>query len=100
MADVVVVNSKFTASVFNSSFKLIGETPQVLYPGIALESYDKSVNMQDPAVKSLSTPKKMLLSINRFERKKNIELAIKAFAELQKLVPFDFNDLQLVIAGI
>ncbi|KAJ3314176.1 Alpha-1,3-mannosyltransferase-like protein [Boothiomyces sp. JEL0838] len=99
MADVVVVNSKFTASVFNSSFKLIGETPQVLYPGIALESYDKSVNMQDPAVKSLSTPKKMLLSINRFERKKNIELAIKAFAELQKLVPFDFNDLQLVIAG-
>ncbi|KAJ3277068.1 Alpha-1,3-mannosyltransferase-like protein [Terramyces sp. JEL0728] len=98
MADVVVVNSKFTAGVFNSSFKLIGEVPQVLYPGIALEAYDKSVNMQDPSVKGLATAKKMLLSINRFERKKNIELAIKAFAELEKTVPFDFADLQLVIA--
>lgn len=39
----------------------------------------------------------MILSINRFERKKNIELAIDSFAALGRLKNFD--ELRLVISG-
>jgi alpha-1,3/alpha-1,6-mannosyltransferase len=39
----------------------------------------------------------MILSINRFERKKNIELAVNGFAALSHLPNFD--KLRLVIAG-
>jgi glycosyltransferase involved in cell wall biosynthesis len=45
----------------------------------------------------------MMLSINRFERKKNIGLAIEAFALLHKpssaLTPAQLSQTQLVIAG-
>lgn len=45
-------------------------------------------------------PKKLILSFNRFERKKNVALAILTFAELRNsLSPTDFRDLQLVVAG-
>src|SRR5688572_26477092 len=46
--------------------------------------------------------KKFILSINRFERKKNIALAIYAFAKLRddNLASCDqFNNLRLIIAG-
>lgn len=44
----------------------------------------------------------MLLSINRFERKKNVELALRAFAALKikNMVPKDvFANYRLVLAG-
>jgi alpha-1,3/alpha-1,6-mannosyltransferase len=89
-----------------------------LYPGIRLESYDREVDLQDKSLKPLQTyvaafgcpkvnsrsdmqrrGKITMLSINRFERKKNIGLAIHAFAELRKTCPGKFDGLQLVIAG-
>jgi len=39
------------------------------------------------------------LSINRFERKKNIDLAISAFARLHNLQGNNLNDVSLTIAG-
>jgi len=40
------------------------------------------------------------LSINRFERKKNIDLAIEAFAEFKKKVnPSKRYECQIIIAG-
>jgi len=97
-----VVNSKFTASVFKKAFPRIQRTPDVLYPPINLEAYDKKWNLpsDNPFNEYLKNPQKIILSINRFERKKNIPLAVHAFAELKNLVSEkDFENLQLVIAG-
>lgn len=102
MSDVIVVNSKFTASVFAKSFQFIPLIPSVLYPGIALEAYDKQVDVKDESLVSLSEfckNRTVLLSINRFERKKNIGLAIEALSLLEKSSPKEFTNLRLVVAG-
>ncbi|CAG8455795.1 4889_t:CDS:2 [Funneliformis caledonium] len=102
MADCVVVNSNFTANIFRESFPRIKHVPRVLYPGIYFDSYDKKVDLEDMSIKILETTKKFILSINRFERKKNIALAIYAFAKLRddNLASCDqFNNLRLIIAG-
>ncbi|OIT00178.1 hypothetical protein A4A49_59869 [Nicotiana attenuata] len=74
MADLILVNSRFTASTFAKTFKNLdarGIKPAVLYPAVNVDQFEK------PNVTKLN-----FLSINRFERKKNIELAISAFAML------------------
>ncbi|TYK16295.1 alpha-1,3/1,6-mannosyltransferase ALG2 [Cucumis melo var. makuwa] len=96
MADLILVNSKFTASTFAKTFKHLdarGVRPAVLYPAVNVDQFD------EPHSSKLS-----FLSINRFERKKNIELAISAFAKLGTLeggTLQDYNvaDVSLVIAG-
>ncbi|CAG8638088.1 13299_t:CDS:2 [Ambispora gerdemannii] len=102
MADAIVVNSKFTANVFRDSFPSIKQRPKVLYPGIHLTSYDKAVDLNDESVKILESHKKLIISINRFERKKNIALAINAFAALRDnhlVSTTEFQNLRLIIAG-
>ncbi|KAJ3378684.1 Alpha-1,3-mannosyltransferase-like protein, partial [Entophlyctis sp. JEL0112] len=96
MADCTVVNSNFTRQIFKESFPSIKRLPKVLYPAIRTEAYNMSVNKN--LGRSLRG-KTVILSINRFERKKNIALAIQAFSALQTLCPRQFNDLVLVIAG-
>lgn len=69
-ADKIVVNSKFTQNVFIKEFKSIKRTPDILYPGVK--------------IKPKTTAGKLLnfttfLSLNRFERKKDLNLAIEAF---------------------
>ncbi|WOL14292.1 hypothetical protein Cni_G23072 [Canna indica] len=74
MADLILVNSKFTSSVFATTFSHIhsrGICPAVLYPAVNVEQFD------GPCFYKLN-----FLSINRFERKKNLQLAISAFALL------------------
>lgn len=90
MADGIVVNSDFTGDVFQRHFpRLQHYRPPVLYPCIQLSSYNSSVDLKDVKVQQLvSNIKPMtLLSINRFERKKNIGLAIVAFAKFLRLLP-------------
>ncbi|KAK9766569.1 Alpha-1,3-mannosyltransferase-like protein [Basidiobolus ranarum] len=100
MADKIVVNSQFTASIFKKSFKTIQETPGVLYPSIHLESYELQPDLSNPSLKPLVSDKKTIISINRFERKKNIELGVHSFARLQNLMsPEQFSQLRLVVAG-
>nr|XP_043616974.1 alpha-1,3/1,6-mannosyltransferase ALG2-like [Erigeron canadensis] len=85
MADLILVNSKFTASTFAATFKRLdsqGIRPAVLYPAVNVAQFNK------PNAYKLN-----FLSINRFERKKNIDLAISAFAMLGSL------DATLTIAG-
>ncbi|GFZ07557.1 UDP-Glycosyltransferase superfamily protein [Actinidia rufa] len=77
MADLILVNSKFTASTFANTFKHLdarGIKPTVLYPAVNVAQFD------EPHSSRLN-----FLSINRFERKKNIDLAISAFAMLHTL---------------
>ncbi|KAF2672202.1 UDP-Glycosyltransferase/glycogen phosphorylase [Microthyrium microscopicum] len=78
-ADRIVVNSGFTASVFAKAFPdLKDRRPDVVYPCVDT-SNDYIVTRDDPPY----FPKEnLILSINRFERKKDIGLAIKAFAQL------------------
>ncbi|CAL1374045.1 unnamed protein product [Linum trigynum] len=86
MAEVILVNSKFTASTFARTFKHLharGIQPAVLYPAVNVEQFEEPHSF-----------KLNFLSINRFERKKNIELAISAFAKLQSL-----GDASLTVAG-
>ena len=96
MADLILVNSKFTASTFANTFKRLdarGIRPAVLYPAVNVDQFDK------PHAFKLN-----FLSINRFERKKNIDLAISAFALLRSLEEDalggqNFADASLTIAG-
>lgn len=96
MADLVLVNSKFTASTFAKTFKNLdsrGTKPAVLYPAVNLEQFKEPNSM-----------KLNFLSINRFEKKKNVELAISAFAMLlsdSQNVPqgVDLSDASLTVAG-
>ncbi|KAF5730738.1 alpha-1 3/1 6-mannosyltransferase ALG2 [Tripterygium wilfordii] len=96
MADMILVNSKFTASTFANTFKHLharGVRPAVLYPAVNVDQFGESHSY-----------KLNFLSINRFERKKNIDLAVSAFAALQNLgtdVPQRQNlaDTTLTIAG-
>lgn len=102
MADTIAVNSQFTAGMFRKSFKSILKKPRVLYPPINFAAYDKKVDLADPSVQLIESHKKTIVSINRFERKKNVELALRAFALLEKdnLVPKEtFAEYRLVLAG-
>eukprot|EP00808_Paulinella_micropora_P000662 g13926.t1 len=107
MADRIVVNSHFTQSVFAKTFTRLAHkhTPGVLYPSINFNNYeyDAAKVLSDPStanLRALEAKTILLLSINRFERKKNINLAILAFARLRALVPADvFARCKLVVAG-
>ncbi|PQM40768.1 alpha-1 3/1 6-mannosyltransferase ALG2 [Prunus yedoensis var. nudiflora] len=78
IADKILVNSKFTASMFAKTFKCLdaqGVQPAVLYPAVNVNQFDEPTNSY----------KLNFLSINRFEKKKNIDLAILAFSMLRTL---------------
>ncbi|KAJ1964804.1 Alpha-1,3-mannosyltransferase-like protein [Dispira parvispora] len=97
LADRVVVNSHFTAQVFQKAFPSIQNVPHVLHPGIHTAAYDHPVDNEDPLLEPLRLSRPFLLSINRFERKKNIQLAIDTLARAHLRDPS--ARLQLVVAG-
>ncbi|KAF2268812.1 mannosyltransferase [Lojkania enalia] len=91
-ADTIVVNSRFTKSVFAEAFpSLRFREPEVVYPCVDTSSKDAL-----DEVKLLWENKKVLLSINRFEKKKDVALAIKAYAGLTMK---ERENARLVIAG-
>ena len=99
MANRVLVNSKFTSAKFHSTFRLLFFVrPTVLYPSLNFTAFD-----QAPAPLTDLFPKKvqcLFLSINRFERKKNLPLAIEAFAKfLETLGAGERAKAHLAMAG-
>lgn len=91
-SDTIVVNSNFTKSVFGEAFpSLKHRKPGVVYPCV-----DVSAGDAVEEIKPLWKDKKVLLSINRFEKKKDVALAIKAYAGLSAE---ERKDTRLVIAG-
>lgn len=90
----MVVNSKFTRSVFEATFPRVQKRELgILYPPV-----DVSVLEQFAP----STPRNptLFVSLNRFERKKNVALAVHALAKLKEFVPREqFADVKLVVAG-
>lgn len=82
LADVIFVNSGFTKQVFRSTFKgLKKRDPVILYPSLATAAFNQA-GSRPTALSSALAPKSFFLSINRYERKKNLGLAIESFAEL------------------
>ena len=102
-ADRVVVNSYFTKGIVESVWTGLGgqQGIGILYPCVDTkeERKEKGVleqTQQDPE-KPLWEGKKVVLSINRFERKKDVGLAIKAFAGLAAEAR---KGARLVVAGM
>lgn len=100
-ADVILVNSKFTRRVFKETFKSIDVMPSVLYPSLNTKYFDNTVVTDSDAEDlQLRIDSVIFLSINRFERKKNIPLALNAFKELEKHTSkSNFERCHLIIAG-
>ncbi|KAG0619413.1 hypothetical protein M758_4G138000 [Ceratodon purpureus] len=109
-ADCVLVNSEFTASTFSSTFTRLqarGLRPAVLYPAVNVNQFDTSLdNPPDLAfLPGFPVDGHTFLSINRFERKKNIALAISAFATLvrkqedSQLTSVSRQLVRLIVAG-
>ena len=97
-ASIVVVNSAYTASVYAESFPLLRSLPPpaVLHPSIDLQR-----NPQLEACAADATTTTTLVSINRFERKKALELAIHALRRLRSSSGSKRGgrDVRLVMAG-
>lgn len=99
LADLIMVNSNFTKSVFKETFTSIKAVPDTLYPSINFSKYDN--DSPDPLISAkLAGAGPVFVSINRFERKKNVGLCIRAFARLrQQLAPPAFKATRLFVAG-
>lgn len=97
-ADRVVVNSAFTKGVVQGLWPGLGGKERgvgIVYPCVHTEKSDGNRSIEDEN-EEMWKGKRVLLSINRFESKKNIGLAIKAFAGLKAK---DREGVRLVIAG-
>jgi len=123
---LIAVNSQFTAQVFAEAFPNVPArhaTPAVIYPAINLESFvpPKATAPATAAAAPASKGKKNatttttagmrpFVSLNRFERKKNIGLALEALALVRTHLQQNedkkdnnqenrLKDLRLIIAG-
>ncbi|KAL9951271.1 hypothetical protein ACROYT_G043908 [Oculina patagonica] len=102
MADTVLVNSNFTAETFVSTFtRLRSNRPRVLYPSLNFSSFDTPVATEETTNDLLPpTAKFVFLSINRYERKKNLNLALEAFDWLRNIISDkEWKNVHLVMAG-
>ncbi|KZC13576.1 PREDICTED: alpha-1,3/1,6-mannosyltransferase ALG2 [Dufourea novaeangliae] len=102
MAQKIFVNSLYTRGVFKDTFKRLQVEPEVLYPSINTDFFDKTriMSLERVLDKKLPPDSIILLSINRYERKKNLGLAIEALAELKKYLTDDeYKTVHLIMAG-
>uniref|UniRef100_A0A6B2E8G2 Alpha-1,3/1,6-mannosyltransferase ALG2 n=1 Tax=Phlebotomus kandelakii TaxID=1109342 RepID=A0A6B2E8G2_9DIPT len=99
MADRVLVNSKFTRRIFKSTFRRLSLDPDVLYPSLNTQFFD-SPPQHDDISSQIPSKSFIFLSINRFERKKNLCLAVDTFRDIGALVSAaEFDKMHLIIAG-
>ena len=113
-ADRIVVNSAFTRSVFDEAFPSLRLrfAPDVLYPAINFAMYDaKEREAEAEAPREKGKAKRgaadempgddevVFLSINRFEVKKNLALAVRAFARIRDVDAALYARSRLVLAG-
>lgn len=95
-ADAICVNSGYTKSMVSKTFPVLARTKdlQIVYPCVDVNPRrDETADDIVPAWND----KDILLSINRFERKKDIALAIRAYAGLGKN---GRKGVRLVVAGL
>lgn len=114
LADLVMVNSCFTQAQFEATFPRIRTQPRVVYPCVDVAQYEPRAVAR--AVEQLrakhrpptqvqtaiwdvvsTTVRPTFVSINRFEAKKNIALALETFALVCKQLGDDKP--RLLVAG-
>ncbi|XP_042329528.1 LOW QUALITY PROTEIN: alpha-1,3/1,6-mannosyltransferase ALG2 [Sceloporus undulatus] len=99
MADCILVNSCFTASIFKETFKSLSHVnPDVLYPSLNFNGFDTIISADVANI----VPKRrfLFLSINRYEKKKNLVLALEALHDLRsRLDAKEWSEVHLVLAG-
>ena len=117
-ADALVANSHFTAGHFHRVFPHIHRVPHVVYPGVDEEAYEParvSAAVAQYEREACGSDGRLLpaheatrlvlhersrptfLSINRFEAKKNVALAVDAFARVRSETAD--TSLRLIVAG-
>jgi alpha-1,3/alpha-1,6-mannosyltransferase len=96
-ADAIAVNSNFTKGVVASTWPGLAERREfkVVYPAIDTDVSSPGTDKNDGGG-PLWKDKRVVLSINRFERKKDVGLAIRAYAGLPEAKR---KGVRLVIAG-
>jgi len=98
MAHRVLVNSEFTKGVFAETFSRLhrrGLQPAVLYPAVAIPSEEALQEAKsrgfggfpEGCAEFLGASGALFVSINRFERKKGLSLALRALAEVKQTAP-------------
>lgn len=95
-ADAIAVNSNFTRGVVSRTWPRLARRMEltVVHPCIDTRPQQES----DEKFGGVDWKnEKIILSINRFERKKDIALAIKAFAGLSK---HQRKGVKLIVAGM
>lgn len=110
-ADVIVVNSQFTSSVVRKTFKTLRDRSlTVLYPCVdvtAFTNYIVDTSKLSDRIRKLRKLAKthyIFLSLNRFERKKNLTLAINSmfkcieFFKNQQGIDIEYK-VHLIVAG-
>jgi alpha-1,3/alpha-1,6-mannosyltransferase len=107
-SDRILVNSRFTLNVYKASFPRLaakqernGTLPEVLYPCINTDTYDIKPDESelDRELEEKFANHKVIVSVNRFERKKAIDLLVKAFAILAENPSNQKHNLLMVLAG-
>jgi alpha-1,3/alpha-1,6-mannosyltransferase len=91
-ADVILANSEFTRTTTAAEFPSLAiDRIRVLYPGVNLDRYDVPANLANVrlALRSAVDDARhraapLLLSINRFERKKRLDVALAALATMAR----------------
>ena len=94
MADRVMVNSRFTAAIFRHTFaRLADRELDIVYPGVDAGDYRaEEIGRNGGEV--------VILSLNRYERTKNVRLAVQALGAMRdRVAPEVFARVRLVVAG-
>lgn len=96
VADCVVVNSNFTKSMYHKTFRFLRGEPDVIYPCVDL-SFQTIEPVDHEFLAGLLHPfQRFYLSINRYERKKNVLLALESYALSSEC---DDDNSKLIISG-
>ncbi|KAL0221720.1 hypothetical protein RCL1_001574 [Eukaryota sp. TZLM3-RCL] len=99
-ANTILVNSNYTKKVFKVAFPHLKVEPSVLYPAVRLQSFLIDNEDDCEPIEGITSSDCIILSVNRFEKKKNIPLALEAFKSLQSLISFSiYKNIKLVLAG-
>ena len=106
MARKVVVNSDYTRQVYLEAFPSLTGLPDILYPWLKEETFalPDDLNPKEIVYKLLDISEDkplphIITSLNRYERKKNIGLAIRSFRAFLNKGLVKSDDFLLVIAG-
>ena len=96
-ADLILVNSFFTAAIFGKTFPRLRRAPlAVLHPSVDPSGFRSSGRGMKSEVRGDS----VILSLNRYSADKNLGLALEAMGSLREKIPYEaFRRLTLVLAG-